>query len=52
MIFKHLFIFLKCLVHRWKDIAVGRMSGTYSVVQRDGGALAKHDPDGEISVFL
>lgn len=36
VIFKHLFIFLKCLVHRWKDIAVGRMSGSYPIVQSDG----------------
>lgn len=51
VIFRHLFIFLKCLVHGWKDTAVGRMSGSNSVVQRDEGALVKHDPVGEISVF-
>lgn len=27
------------------------MSGSNSVVQRDEGALVKHDPVGEISVF-
>lgn len=52
VIFKHLFIFLKCLVHRWKDTAVGRVSGSHSVIQRDGGTLAKHVPIGEISVVL
>lgn len=52
VIFKHLFIFLKCLVARWKDTAVGRMSGSHSVVQRDGVALAKYDLGGVISVFL
>lgn len=51
MIFKHLLISLECLAHEWKGTALGRMSGSHSVTQRDREALAKRDPVGEINVF-
>lgn len=51
VIFKHLFISLECLTHGWKGTALGRMSGSNSVTQRDREALAKHDPVGEISAI-
>lgn len=52
VIFKHLFMSVEGLVHGWKNTALRRMSVSHSVTRRDREALARHDPAGEISVFL